>query len=75
MRRPVDERDADAQAPQQRDVQEQVREVVVLDHRAVDGDDERPVAKARDVPQNLAEIGQAEHGSAGSSFTSGMTRI
>ena len=58
VRRPVDERDADAQAPQQGDVEQQVGEVVVLDDRAVDGDDEHPVAEPRDVAQDFAEVGQ-----------------
>jgi hypothetical protein len=59
---PVDQGHTDAQAAQQSDVQEQVAEVVVLDHSPVHGDDEHPVAEARHVAEDLAQIGQAEHG-------------
>ena len=55
---PVDQRDADAQAAQQGDVEEEVGEVVVLDDRAVDGDDEDPVAEPGHVAQDLAEVGE-----------------
>ena len=58
VRGAVDQRDADAQAAQQGDVEQQVGEVVVLDDGAVDGDDEHAVAEPRDVPQDFAEVGQ-----------------
>ena len=43
----------------QRDVEQQVGEVVVLDDRAVDGDDEHPVAEPGHVAQDFAEVGEA----------------
>ena len=57
----VDQRDADAQAAQQGDVEQQIAEVLVLDDGAVQGDDEHPVAELRHVTQDLAQVGQSQH--------------
>jgi hypothetical protein len=58
---PVDQGDADPQAAQQRDVEQQVAEVVVLDDAAVQRDDEQSVAEPRDVAEDFTQVGQAEH--------------
>ena len=54
MAGPMHQRHADAQAAQQRDVEQQIAEVVVLDDGAVHGDDEHLVAEARHVAQDFA---------------------
>ncbi len=53
------QRDADAQASQQCDVQQQIREVVVFDDCAVQCDDEHPVAEPGHVTQDFAEVREA----------------
>ena len=52
----MDQGDRDAQAAQQRDVQQEVAEVVVLDDRPVDGNDKDLVAKARHIAQDFAQV-------------------
>ena len=47
---------ANAQAAEQRDIEQQVREVIVLDHCAIESDHENPVAEPGNVSQYLAEI-------------------
>ena len=54
--RAVDEADADAQGAQQGDVEQEVAEVLALDDRAVERDDEEPVAEERDVAENFAKV-------------------
>ena len=61
----VDQGDADAQAAQQGDVEQQIAEVLVLDDGAVQGDDEDLIAEARHIAQDLAQIGQTQHGPSG----------
>ena len=57
-RRPMDEDDADVQRPEQGDIEQQRREVVVRDDAGVNRQDERLVAELRDVMQDAAEVGQ-----------------
>src|SRR5262249_38302917 len=52
----VDDDDVNVQAAQHRDVEQQVAEIVVGHHRAIDGDDEHLVAKLRDVVQDAAQV-------------------
>ena len=52
----VDEHDANVQRAEHRDVEQDVGEVFVRDDGAVDADDERLLAKARDVLQDTAQI-------------------
>ena len=59
----VDQGDTNTQTPQEGNVQQEVAEVLVLHNRPVQGDDEDPVAEARDVVENLAKVGQVEHSS------------
>ena len=61
MAGPVNQGDADAQAAQQGDVEQQVAEVLVLDDGAVQRDDEDPVAEARHVAEDFAQVGQSQH--------------
>ena len=56
----------------QRDVEEDVAEVVVLDDGPVQGDDEDLVPEARDVAEDFAEVGEAQHGV---SIARSMTRF
>ena len=58
----VHEHDADVQRPQQGDVEEQRREVVVGDDAAVDRQDEGLLAELRHVLQDAAQVGEL-HGS------------
>ena len=57
-RRAVNEDDANVQRPEQRDVEEQRREVVVRDDPGVDGQNERLVSELRDVVEDAAEVGE-----------------
>ncbi len=57
-RRPVDEHDTDAERPQDGDVEQNAREVLVGDDRAVNREDEGPLAVARDVLQDAAQVGR-----------------
>ena len=59
MAGPMHQGDLDPQAAQQGNVQQEVGEIVVVHHGAVQGDDEDPVAEARHVTQDFAQIGQA----------------
>ena len=53
----VDEDDADAERAEDRDVPEEIGEVVIRDDRTVDGDDERLFPEARDVLEDAAKVG------------------
>jgi hypothetical protein len=57
-RRPVHHHDADVQRPQEGDVEEQGREVVVSDDVAVEPQDEGLFAELRNVMQDAAQIGE-----------------
>ena len=59
--RSVDERHLDAQAAQKGDIQEDILDVFVFHDRAIDGDHEDFLAKARHIAQNLAQIRQTQH--------------
>ena len=54
MGRPVNESDADAQAAQQGDVEQQIAKVFVLNHGAVEGNNEHAVAEARHIAEDFA---------------------
>ena len=58
---PMHEHHADAQTAQQGDVQHEVAEVLVLDHDAVEGDDEDALAKAGHITQDFTKVGKT-HG-------------
>ena len=53
---PVYQRDRDAQTAQQRNVEENVAEVLVLDHGPVNGNDKDLVAETRHITQNLTQV-------------------
>src|SRR5208282_1595381 len=57
-RRAVDEHDADVQRAQHRHIQQQRGEVLVGDNRAVNREDERLLAKLRNVLQDAPQIGR-----------------
>jgi hypothetical protein len=57
----VYEHGADAQRPEHGRVHQDVAEVLVRDRRAVDGDDEGPVAELRDVLEDAPQVGRS-HG-------------
>ncbi len=59
--RPVDQNDAHVQGPEDGHVHQEVGEVLVLDDRPVDGDDEDLLPELGDVPEDAAEVGGA-HG-------------
>ncbi|MFO0824201.1 MAG: hypothetical protein U0792_13990 [Gemmataceae bacterium] len=74
--RPVNQHHADAQAPQQGDIEEQIREVVVFNDCAIDSDDEHAVAKAWHITQNFAEVSEAfVRGSGQLSVVGGQFRL
>ena len=54
----VHQHDADVQRPQQRHVEQQRREVVVGDDRAVDRQNERLLAELRNVLEDAPQVGQ-----------------
>ena len=55
----MNEDDADAQIPQERDVEQEIAKVVVLDNGAVKRDHEDLVAILRDIPPDPAQIDDA----------------
>ena len=59
LSRPVHQGDANAQAAQEGNVQQEVAEIVIFDHRSIHGNHEHLVAKPRHVAQDLAQDGQA----------------
>jgi hypothetical protein len=54
----MNDHDPDIERPQQRDVEEERREVLVSDDAAVQREDEGPVAELRHVVQDAAQIGE-----------------
>ena len=58
---PVYQGDADAQAAEQGDVEQQVREVFIFDDGPVKRNHKHAVAELRHVPEDFTQIGQVQH--------------
>ena len=55
--RAVDDDDLDVERAQHGEVEQHVGKILRVDDLAVDGDDERALAEARDVLEDAAEVG------------------